>query len=443
MLRELRIENFKSWRDTGNVRLAPITGFFGANSSGKSSLFQFLRMLERSYRATAAQPLVLGSDQFLGDLLHGETTSGTVLGYALEWEQADPQANCTAARRVRFESTIAVRNGRMATEGFRYTIREGEREVAVGMKRDETRASHYALDVSPNVAVRKRDLPGIMDLPPPEKSYKFPGQVFTLYEGIEPYAWLPIAYENVMESMYFLGPLRGEPLPNYGWGGDRPRDVGEEGRGFVGAIAAMNAIAAERGETDADFEILIAEKLRQINLIHDFRVHALDAQRRNLQVRLRRLARAPEVLLTDVGFGVAQVLPVIVQCYYVPTKSIVIIEHPEAHLHPAAQADLADVLIDAVKQRKIQLIIESHSEHLLHRLQRRIAEERLASEDVALHFCQYIEDEQGAYARLTELEVDPYGNITNWPDDFFGDVMADLVAMTKAEMRRRRVAEAR
>lgn len=148
--------------------------------------------------------------------------------------------------------------------------------------------------------------------------------------------------------------------------------------------------------------------------------------------------KMPRVKLTDVGFGVSQVLPVIVECFYVPAGSIVIFEQPEIHLHPRVQADLADVFVDAIKAREngasrdCQFIIESHSEHFLRRLQRRIAEEELTPEQAALYFV----DTGPSGARLDELEVDSYGNIRNWPDGFFGDEMADLVARAEAQARR-------
>lgn len=80
-----------------------------------------------------------------------------------------------------------------------------------------------------------------------------------------------------------------------------------------------------------------------------------------------------------------------------------------------------------------QLIVETHSEHLLHRIQRRIAEERISKDDVALYF---IEAGEGR-SEIHELKVDEYGNITNWPQDFFGDEMGDLAAMTEAAAERR------
>ena len=142
----------------------------------------------------------------------------------------------------------------------------------------------------------------------------------------------------------------------------------------------------------------------------------------------------PKVRFTDVGFGVSQVLPVLTLCYYAPEGSILILEQPEAHLHPKAQSELADVLIDVVKNRNIQIILESHSEHLLLRLMRRIAEEEISADQTAFHFCQ-IED---GNSRAEQLKVDEYGNISNWPQNFFGDDMGDLAEKTKAEMKRRK-----
>ena len=118
-----------------------------------------------------------------------------------------------------------------------------------------------------------------------------------------------------------------------------------------------------------------------------------------------------------------------------PRRSIVIFEQPEIHLHPKVQAELADLFVDAIHarengiERDCQFIIESHSEHFLRRLQRRIAEKKLAAKDAALDLVRT----QGDSARIEELDIDRYGNIRNWPDDFFGDEMGDLVARAEAQ----------
>ncbi|MYG06269.1 DUF3696 domain-containing protein [Candidatus Poribacteria bacterium] len=137
------------------------------------------------------------------------------------------------------------------------------------------------------------------------------------------------------------------------------------------------------------------------------------------------------------GYGLADVLPMLVLCYYTPKGSTLILEQPGIHLHPMAQADLADLLIEVITERNLQILIESHSEHLLNRLQRRVAEEKIAADQTALYFCRYID---GA-SKIDRLEMDEFGNIANWPENFFGDEMGDLFAMTEAQRERQKRTE--
>ena len=111
--------------------------------------------------------------------------------------------------------------------------------------------------------------------------------------------------------------------------------------------------------------------------------------------------------------------------------SLVILEHPEIHLHPRIQSELADLLIDVANAGEIQILVESHSEHLLARIQRRVGEaERngsgLTPEDVRLYFCEL----QQGKSRLERLKMQPSGVITNWPPDFFGDMLAERMALS-------------
>jgi len=167
--------------------------------------------------------------------------------------------------------------------------------------------------------------------------------------------------------------------------------------------------------------------LKKLGLIDAFRVQQIVEGGNLYQVLLKISSQSPEVQITDVGFGVSQILPVITLCYYVPEGSILVIEQPEIHLHPSVQAGLADVFIDAIKQKKIQVIMESHSEHLLRRLQRRIAEDEFQSDMSALYFSESVNGESA----IKRLEMDRYGNIRNWPQGFFGDEMDELAAMSK------------
>ena len=174
--------------------------------------------------------------------------------------------------------------------------------------------------------------------------------------------------------------------------------------------------------------------LKYLKMIDLFSIEAITRESNLYQVWVRKSPKSSRVLITDVGFGLSQLLPVIVLCYYVPEKSTILLEQPELHLHPSVQSSLADVFIDAAKKRKIQIIIESHSEHLLRRLQRRIAEEKVSRDDMALYFC----DISRGVSKLQELDLDLFGNIVNWPKNFFGDEFGEMAAMTQATMERKK-----
>lgn len=118
----------------------------------------------------------------------------------------------------------------------------------------------------------------------------------------------------------------------------------------------------------------------------------------------------------DVGIGISQVLPVLVLAYASRGK-LLAMEQPEIHLHPALQAELGDVFIEAaVGERGNTLILETHSEHLILRLMRRIREGKLRPEDVGVFFVEPLP--QGS--RFAELRLDEEGDfIDEWPGGFF------------------------
>lgn len=212
--------------------------------------------------------------------------------------------------------------------------------------------------------------------------------------------------------------------------------MGRRGERAIDALLAKRQegryIARGRGHKRLSLEEYVALWLKELGLIHSFEVETIAEEGDLYRVRVQRSPESAKVLITDVGFGVSQILPVLVLCYYVPKGSTILLEQPEIHLHPSVQSGLADVFIDVVKNRNVQVIFESHSEHLLRRLQRRLAEESLTPEQFALYFC----DVSGTGSRLTELDVDLYGSIKNWPKDFFGDEFGEMAAITEAAAKR-------
>lgn len=455
MLNHLHFKNFKGWADTGRIRLAPITVFFGGNSSGKTSLHQLLLLLKQTAQSSDRQRVLHPGDANtlvdLGtydDIVFGHTVDQSIwfeLGWTMEsplkvTDPLQPDFD-VSSNELRFSASIgADRRHQPYVEALRFQMLNGtEPKLSVGMQR---RAKDSKYDLTTDAYKPVRQSTGRRwELPQPVRFYGFPDEAVAYYQNTGFVADLALRFENLLSSVYYVGPLREYPKRLYLWAGEPPDHVGQRGQRAIEALLSARGrrFNRRRRAPTQSLDEVVATWLKRMELIDEFRVESLGEHRKEYEVLVRTRTGGPEVKLTDVGFGVSQLLPVIIECFYLPSRSIVIFEQPEIHLHPRVQADLADLFIDAIRMREsaserdIQIIVESHSEHFLRRLQRRIAEGKanggLDASEAALYFCEAGADG----SRLKELDVDLFGNVLNWPENFFGDEMADLVARSEAQ----------
>lgn len=425
-----------------------ITGVFGTNSSGKTSLIQFLLMMKQTKDATdrAISLELNGGLVQLGtikDAIHQHDESRSIelkLEFKLDDElalaAATPNKTSIVARgsELQLHAKIGVHQRAPVARSLAYSLSGTTFELA---PRSGDTAQFHLKSRGEGDFEFLRTKGRAWQLPGPIKAYAFPDQARTYYQNAGFLADLEAAYEAELNNLFYLGPLREFPKRDYLWARSRPTDVGQRGEKVIDAILAATAGGEERNLKAKTrlrpFQEMIAHWLREMGLIENFTVTEIADGSNRWQARVTTRPGASEVLLTDVGFGVSQVLPVITLLQYVPEGSTVILEQPEIHLHPLAQAGLADVIIQAAIHRRVQVILESHSEHLLLRLQRRIAEEVISSNDVKLYFC----DAPKGLSILTSLEVDMYGNIRNWPDRFMGDAFHEVAAAEIKRIERR------
>ena len=424
MITELSAQNFKSWRETGSLHLAPLTGFFGANSSGKSSLLQLLLLLKQTVERPPEwdEPLYFGDEESLVDLrsfrdaIH-RPIKGPSLGISVSWKLPEKMSLMGTSELDALSLYFNLYNQSIG----RIIYQVGEDQFGI-----EPKSRSYEI-LLPNVNQRA--------FYPREsvRPFRCYGFRFHPSKTAGRFSDLQESFENLFTRIYYLGPVREDPRRDYTWDESHPKDVGWYGEQMISALLSSRI----RRHRSIDEQIM--KWLRELDLIYSYDLTPLSDIEQNYELLVQQYKDGPEVGLTDVGFGVSQVLPVLTACYYAPEGSTLILEQPDAHLHPKVQSELADVLIDVVKNRNIQIILESHSEHLLLRLLRRIAEyevcdEGISADQTAFYFCE-IND---GNSKAEQLKVDEYGNISNWPKDFFGDEMGDLAAKTRAEMQRRK-----
>lgn len=221
--------------------------------------------------------------------------------------------------------------------------------------------------------------------------------------------------EQVLKNLYHIKPDRRPPERWHIFPGTSPQDVGHRGDALAYLLFCRPELVDETNKWLKRLEIDYELEVKPIGTDSGdfFEVRLIDTRRKE----------PVNVALPDVGFGISQLLPFIVQSL-VSNKRIISIEQPEVHVHPRLQADLGDLLAAAIKKpRQNRFIIETHSEHLILRLQRLVYEKRLDPEDVSVIYVS--RGPEGAKAE--RLHLDEEGDfIDEWPDGFFLERLREL-----------------
>lgn len=222
--------------------------------------------------------------------------------------------------------------------------------------------------------------------------------------------------KQVLEQLFPMSPVRRFAERSYSFRGTDANDVGFEGDLLPHLLFRNTALV---NKTNAWFQKLdIGYELEIKTIGHasleNFEIRFIDTRRK----------KPVNVGLLDVGFGISQLLPFVVQSL-VAEKRIISIEQPEVHVHPKLQADLGDLLVECIQgPQQNQFIVETHSEHLILRIQRRIREGIIKPEDVSVIYIS-----RGAEGALAErLHLDEDGDfIDDWPNGFFPERLRELV----------------
>jgi len=219
------------------------------------------------------------------------------------------------------------------------------------------------------------------------------------------------AYFN---SVVFIGPYRQPPSRYYAYRGAAPINVGSFGEGLPHLLYNNRKLIDK-----------INKWLDRLELNYQLDITEFDSADKSLfkiQLKDVRQKKPVTVTIADVGFGVSQLLPIIVQCIISEKKNI-IIEQPELHIHPRLQADLGGLLAESYLQNGNRFIIETHSEHMVLRMQKLVREKKLKPEDVAIIYVK--RGENGS--TVERLRLDEDGDfIDEWPGGFFPERLSEF-----------------
>lgn len=426
MIKKLQIKNFKCLKDTGKLKISPLTLLVGPNSSGKSSLIYALLILKQTVDSRdVLNPLLINSNYIkLGtykDLIYGHKIRKNLCVF-IEFEHH---------QRSLTEELFPI--GEKMTINTKFMYNEYSKEIEL----QETSMSTIPPFHEFSIIRHRRNIYEIKSVDykngrPDEKSqksskvrpFKFYGyrsitpQTKKIIKDFFGFAVFPNLIENLFTRLFYIGPLRAWPERFYIAGGEAPQDVGLRGERSVDVLVSSGRSGVKKHKKLLEnvnkwirkFNMGLEVKLKQIGKVDYYQLIILDPYMKI------------EVNLPDVGFGVSQLLPVIVEGYYAPSGAILLIEQPEIHLHPMAQCCLGDLLIEIAKQKKT-VIVETHSEHIISRVRRRIAEGKINRNDVSIYYFE--PGPEGSIVQ--ELKINNLGQFENWPLGFFEEDFEEAV----------------
>jgi AAA ATPase-like protein/uncharacterized protein DUF3696 len=425
----MALANYRCFRDRQELELRPLTIVLGKNNSGKSALVRAPLVFEAGVRSGSPAPLDLDGldentlDSFT-DLVYGHRPHGSIdieLHVETDRHLLGLRASVQNIAEYRTQVVEALEMWSWAHGGRQHRRARFSWEVAEPPTDPNNYTIAYNAHTDTGVPV---EFHGLL----PANRYH-PRDAQEVLEDAR-------AIRRGYPMIRYFGPFRNRPQRRYRLPARMPADIGIAGEQTAGALASDYV----RGQ---------GRLARDINesLAHDLPGWGIEVEERGGMYSINLVSRDDDSLrvnLADTGAGVSQVLPILAQRAMdrldpPPVSTLEIVEQPELHLHPAAHRAVADLYAQAVTHTGVRFLIETHSETLLLRIRRRIAEGKLDPESVAVYF---VEHNKGA-ATLRGIGIDGDGNLDYWPTGVFSEDYEETRALATAQMMKRNDADAR
>ena len=420
-LRCLGIEHYKGYAQRAELELAPFTILVGPNNSGKTALAQAIQLLAGGLapdEINTSEPLPLES----GGIRHGETFADLVTGRS-------------AHGRLHLSASLADANGELSLSA---TVRHVENPPRPPVRQI---ADWRLMSDNSDIALQRSGFDDQSDymitlaglVGPPQKIH---------WSGLLPELSMldalqaPVPAKWAEKTRWRLGKLQG-------WArGVRhlqcPRSLLTAP--FITPENAPAVLAPDGRNTP--FVLAANDELRESvrNWYRDAFGVTIDvaAQGAYSELMVGAPARDANVRLTQSGRGLLHVLPVVVMALTAKAAGpgVDVIEHPEAELHPAAHAHVAELLLASLAGRRRPLVVETHSEMVLLRARRWVAEGRLPADEVVIH---WVHAEPGSGSVLRKIRIDEKGQLDHWPEGVFIEDYEEIMAIRRAGRTREQI----
>ena len=431
----ISVQGFKSLAEESRIEIRPLTILAGANSSGKSSMMQPLLLMKQTLEASYDPgPLLLDGpnakftsvDQFISHVK--KNANGQAFGVEIEHAKyttlkvvfsflRDQMPEITdmiykdkknefslhlrpnlSSRKIKKAFSIPKKNQIKWPKGLEFEVVRNR--CFLKIIRDATSSLREQKNILEGFATLLRD---------PNKI----SQLFRYDLLMRSMIHSPDRYDRLIRSTIHVPGLRGNP--------ERVYKTTATGPDFPGTFENYVASVVALWQTKNDDRLnQLAEMLVALGLTWKIATKTVDYTQIELLVGRLPQPRAADDLvnIADVGFGVSQVLPVLVALLIAEPGRLVYLEQPELHLHPRAQYALAKILAASAK-RGVRLVVETHSALLLLMVQTLVAKGNLDPELVKLHW--FSRSDENGTTSIQSADLDENGAFGDWAEDF-GDI---------------------
>lgn len=448
---EVRWKNFKGFKDTGWIKIKPITIVLGSNNCGKTNFLAPLLLMSQTVNSRDRySPLILKGEVYDGgnyqEIVKDYITENEIFfGYRYHIHETDekldplgdyPPGGFEVTFKVdskdgeiklkkkaiydlfkrKFLSLTLQSSGKYKYSGI------GEKSMNEFEKNSILNSEPVNFLFSPNTVLS--DLESIRE--ENEENEKIKRKVERFTKGYSQFL-SAISYNNSRVRRYlgdlsFIGPIRDNPHRIYEITNETYNTVGSKGENTPNLIKKIGDDNEELNKWIKKFGFGDKIELKH----HYSNTYSLRFLKDNSHFYTS---------IANAGFGASQVLPLILQAIVSPKRSITIAEQPEIHLNPKIQCELADLFVSMADKGQT-IIAETHSEHLLLRLRRLIAEEKIDSEDVAIYFVE--KNGHDSVIKNIKLQENGHINQIDWPKDFFGESLKESLAMASEQAKRKK-----
>ena len=442
MFKALRLTGFKCYGEpTGDIPLAPLTIIVGPNNAGKSTLLHALLLFKQTIEDPSQATLVttgpLVDAGGFRDIVDGRRPSrNRTFSIGLTRDRRDKvrlllgdkaeEKTVELADKVDVTFAFDARSSGICVEevclqrGMETLIHVTERGAeweAKGISEKARRKLYVDFDhFFPVIIPESFKTRAKVDMRGLKRAFNVAGHLSS-------HVWL---WERLLADLHYIPPLRARIPWYYRSGQVAPAGLGIGGENLLQALSRTDIVPGQRARPLTLVNRWMAKRLKMLERL---RVVSIGKEGTIRALVGDEIAGCKDVNVAAMGQGVAQVLPIIASTLLAGRRACLLIEQPELHLHPKAQADLADLFIDSLGERR-QFIIETHSEHLLLRIRRRVAE-GLPAKNVSV---LYVTKERGV-STVQSLRLEKDGHFEEWPKGFFDEAYQEAMGIAVAGLK--------